>query len=432
MVIIVDIIDATCVFLQVRIVYEGMKKLFKKYWWILIIIVVVAAVAVKSKSSLLEVETKVVTTKSISRTVLSSGELVVKDEGMVYSSATGQIENVLVKEGQLVKKGQPILQLDSGSISSGVSQAESALLLAKKGQSALLDTFLTDAKKEALRAVMDNAGDARTRAQRDYDDDFTDTNKAILEAAINAHEAAEANYEAAMNAQPKKIDLDASQAGVDAAQKAYDEAKRTLGKSVVVASTDGAVSFVRDLVAEVASSGRMVTAGQLLATIATPSSIYFEVEVDETTIPLILLGLKTTVELDAFLGKTFKGSVEEISGHPVMNSNGSDVYLVQVRVDDPNAGFRQGMQGQAEFILETVDAVTVVPAVSVIVDGDEDIIYVLKDDNTVERRIVEVGVESATETQIVTGVKDGEQVIVSTNVRDLKDGQSVRLANANE
>lgn len=398
----------------------------KRFWWVWIIIVGLAVWLGQRSSALPEVTTADATNETIERTVLASGELIVADDQKVFAPLAGTVETVLVAEGETVKKGQALVSYDPTSLYTALKAAESQLVTAEQAKAALADANLTDAKRAALQAAVDQATSDRDRAQKTYNDNKTDANAATLDAAATAYRTAVANQEAAINAQPKAGDYNKLTAAVDAAQAALWDAQKNSNKRTITASADGVVAYSRDTAGNILSAGQTTMAGQLVATIVTPDTLRFKAQIDETDLAAVKAGQAARVNFDAYPGDEFTGKVTKLSVVPELSAAGSKVYAVTAQLDKPNDTMRVGMQGQISFVVDTAKDVLAIPSEAVITSGKKNEVVVLEND-TAKRKEVGVGVESTTKIQITSGLKSGDKIVTSANARDLKDGQKVKL-----
>ncbi|MDO8471936.1 MAG: efflux RND transporter periplasmic adaptor subunit [bacterium] len=399
-------------------------KFLKKRWWLLIVIGVVILLVKGRQTKPAEVELATVGTKTITRTVTASGSLAVPDTDKVFAPLSGQINDVQITEGSVVKKGDVLLTYQAEPLAVAVAQAQSAYAAALKAQQTLNNTSLTDLDIKALQASVDQTRAAKDAAQFTYDQTNNETNKAALNTAVTAHETALAKYYSALKTNPNAVDTAATASAVTAAQTAWQESQRNYNQRVVTAPHAGVVSLNRDATGAVAAVANKVTGqGQHLFSIMTPNSLQFQAEVDENDVATLQLNQDVNLELDAYPGDVFVGQVVRIAGQTSINSSGSSVYLVAVTVTEPAKTFRAGLSGQASFILQTVKDVVAVPVRAITIKDDADNVFVFNSGN-IKLQPVKLGVQSATDAQVISGLKQGDQVVVSNNLRDLIDGQA--------
>lgn len=389
------------------------------------IVIGVAILLVKGRQTKpAEVELATVSTKTITRTVTASGSLAVPDTDKVFAPLSGQINAVQVTEGTVVKRGDVLLTYQKQPLAVAVAQAQSVYSGALKAQQTLNNTALTDVDIKALQAAVDQTRAAKDAAQFTYDQTNNETNKAALNLAITAHETALAKYYSVLKTNPNLVDTTATASAVTAAHTAWQEAQRNYNLRVLTASHAGVVSFNRDATGNVAAVANKVTVqGQQLFSVMTPNSLQFQAEVDENDVATLQLGQAVNLELDAYPGDVFVSQVDRIAGQTSVNSSGSSVYLVAVSISEPAQSFRAGLSGQASFILQTVKDVVAVPVRAITIKDDTDNVFVFNN-GSLKLQAVKLGVQSATDAQVISGLNKGDQVVVSNNLRDLKDGQA--------
>jgi len=409
-------------------VSKKLVKFLKKRWWILIVIGVLILIIASRQEKSTKIEVATIGNKTITRTITASGTLAVPDGDKVFATLSGQIATVSVAEGAVVQQGAVLMTYQAEPLAVAVDQAHSAYLAAIKADKTLRNTILTDVDVKALQASVDQTRAARDAAQFTYDETNNETNKAALNAAITAHESALATYYASLKNNPNYVDLDASATAITAAEAAWKEAQRNYDNRVIVAPRAGVISINKDATGStVVAPNKVVTQGQHLFSVVSAGTLQFQAEVDENDVATLQIDQDVNVELDAYPGDIFVGKVARVSGQTSLNSSGSEIYLVIVSINEPDKNFRAGLSGQASFVLQTVKDVPAVPVRALTIKDDADNVFVYQD-GVITQKEVELGVQSATDAQIIGGLKPGDQVVVSSNIRDLKDGQKAEIS----
>lgn len=406
--------------------WKKVKSLFKRRRWLWLVVIVTLVWLIFGRGEKpVVVELAAVGPKTIARTVSASGELKAPSANRVYAPLAGQIQSVVTEEGQLVKRGQLLFIYSSEALTAALKSAESTLLKAQQAREVVLESALGDLDLKSQQASVDQTRAARDVAQYNYDQDQTETNKATLNAAITAHNQTLAAYQAALEANPNALDLNSADTAVAAAEAALAQARVNYNQRGVVAPNDGTVALERDTLGQIiAVPGKVTMQGQLVATVVVPERLRFEAEVDGNDVATLSVSQIAELELDAYSGKTYTASVAYIAGQSTINSSGSAVYVVTVAINNPEATFRAGLTGQTAFLLETAEDVLSVPATAVLIREDKNIVYVVSNGKA-KRREIETGVQSATDVQVTSGLSAGEQVVISSNTRDLIDGQAI-------
>ena len=210
-------------------------------------------------------------------------------------------------------------------------------------------------------------------------------------------------------------ELDRTRSELQAAEAAVKRAQAQRDYNQLVAPADGIV-LRRD-----GEPGQFVAAGQPVVTLACCAPLRVSAEVDEEDIPRVVVGQKAMLRTDALPGRLFEGRVAEITpkGDPVSRS-----YRVRIRLAEPapvDAGpLRTGMTMDVNLIVSRRENVLLVPTRAL--KGNE--VWVLQD-GRVQQRQVRKGVAGTERTEIGSGLKEGEQVVVSP-ADTLREGQRAR------
>jgi RND family efflux transporter MFP subunit len=214
-------------------------------------------------------------------------------------------------------------------------------------------------------------------------------------------------------------ELDRTRTELKAAQAAVNRARAQRDYNLLVAPADGTV-LRRD-----GELGQFVASGQAVLTLACCAPLRVAAEVDEEDIARVAVGQKVTMRTDALPKRLFDGEVAEITpkGDPVSRS-----YRVRIRFSDApaiNAGpLRTGMTMDVNLIVSRREGALLVPNRAL----KSDAVWVV-DQGRLRRREVRKGVTGAERTEIVSGLNEGEAVVLSPADR-LRDGQRAQIAPA--
>ncbi|CAN7735986.1 efflux RND transporter periplasmic adaptor subunit [Variovorax sp. LjRoot175] len=249
-----------------------------------------------------------------------------------------------------------------------------------------------------------------------------DLDQTVLEMRAR-EQLARAQFERTRNLVEKRFvapaELDRTRSELQVAQAAAKRAQAQRDYNQLVAPADGMV-LRRD-----GEAGQFVPAGQAVFTLACCAPLRVTAEVDEEDIARVAVGQKVTMRSDALPKRLFDGEVAEITpkGDPVSRS-----YRVRVRLADApavDAGpLRSGMTMDANLIVSRREGALLIPNRAL--KGDA--VWVMAQ-GRVKRRTVNKGVVGGERTEIVTGLADGEEVVLSPPDA-LRDGQRARSAPA--
>ena len=361
----------------------------------------------------------------ITSKVSANGRIDAQRKVDLSANVMGQIVNLAVREGDTVKKGDFLLQID-----------QKQLAATAQGAAASLQALFSE--RDAARANASEAQRNFERAQMNYNEKIIPL--AELERFRTALEAARAN------AMATERRIDQARANVAAAQD-------TLSKTTMRAPMDGIVTALPVEEGEVAVIGTMNNPGTRLLTIADMSVVEAVMEVDETDIPNVKVGQSATVTIDAYPNQTFNGVVTEVGSSPMdrtgLGGGGTEAinFEVKIQINNPPAGIRPGFSASADIITGSRPKAVAIPLQALVVrekpapEGDkkkapaappaksqeEEGVYVFNDGKA-QFAPVKTGLAGDSNIEIVSGLKAGQQIITGPfrALRDIKDGSKVK------
>ncbi len=337
----------------------------------------------------------------------------------------GRVTHLAVREGDVVKKGQFLLQLDEVNFRAGARSSEFSM------QALLKDL-------DAARFNSDQAKADLTRAQKNR------------EAGI----LAEADLQRARtNASTAEAALLATEQRVEQARATLEGAKNSLSKTTIVSPMDGVVTAKRIEEGEVAVIGIQNQPGTVLLTISDMSVVEAEMEIDETSIPAVALHQEARVHVDAYPNKTFDGVVTEVGNSPIAATPGIQneaiKFKVKVQIKNPPEGIKPGLSVQADILTGFRSKVLTVPLQALVVrDADErkpgapppatppkeqEGVFVVEGGKAVFKPIT-TGLLGELSVEVNQGLAGGETLITGPfrEIRGLKPGDAVREAKPGE
>jgi HlyD family secretion protein len=394
----------------------------------------------------------------LSQTVSVTGTLKANDTISLNFEATGRVKSVNVKVGQKVGKGDVIGYLDDIGLQFALDQAKANLEKAQADAGVSYDTihsaevgksnaekYLDDAKslnKKNIAAVQQKVSDTKSYfedAQSYYnkvkDDSGADSSTAKL--AKLTLDTAEANYEQAKDAldvaektadlaetsaenslETAEATLDASKskyvsaskdATVASSRAAYETALNNLGKAVLRAPASGVIKEVNYKVGEVIGSTSNSSFAKMIS-----SDFILEAKVSESDIAKIKLGQKATLSFDAFdPDEKFMASIVSIDPSATVVQDVVD-YVVKLTMEKDDLRFKDGMSADLDISIQKKENVLAIPQRAVRESGGKKIIQILQDEKPVDQE-VQLGLPGdGGVVEIVSGLKEGEQVITST------------------
>jgi HlyD family secretion protein len=315
---------------------------------LLIILVMVSASAKRDKG--IEVRFETVGRKDLVAAVTASGKIQPKKKVDVSADITGRITNIAVREGDLVQKGQFLLQIDPTIYQANLQRAQAAMSQAEAGA-------------VQARATRDQSSRALTRTKELREQNPNLVSQEQLEQAQTASDISEAN-------------LTASQHLVEQSRAGLQEARDQLAKTHLVAPMTGRVTRLAVEEGEVAVPGTFSRETGLLLTISDLSVIQTKVQVDETDVVRLHMGDSVEVTIDAFPDTTFVGRVTKISNSAILTgasavagaqSDRAVDYEVEITLSNPPAEVRPDLSATARIVTDTRKQALAIPIIALTV-----------------------------------------------------------------
>lgn len=348
-----------------------MKSSTKK-WVIGAVIVAVAAAAVVANLRFRRQTGKVVTAEAVqardlTAIVSASGKIEAKRTVNISADNMGRVTELAVEEGQRVRKGQFLLQIDPQLLSSAVQQGQAGLQAA---QSQL------EQQRVSITAARENLSLARANLAREQELWKQQlTTRQALDQAENAVKLREADV------QQREQDVKTQDQRIRQERAALAQARFNLSRVRIESPIDGIVTRRNIEEGETVVIGTMNNPGTVLLTIADMSVVDAEVEVDETDVPSVQNGQKATITIDALPGRELTGTVTEIGNSPIQSSTGAAAagvgqsatnFLVKVTLDAAIEELRPGFTCTAQITTATRSKSIAVPIQALAV---RDVVY---------------------------------------------------------
>ena len=362
--------------------------------------------------------------------VTASGKVQPKMKVDISPDITGRITRLAVHEGDLVQKGQFLLQIDPTIYEAGLERAQANYASA---QAALVQS----------RASRDQAARALDRAKQLKRQNPNLISDEQLEQAQTSFNVAEAVANSAQHQ-------------VDQARAGMQEARDQLAKTRIVAPMAGRVTRLAVEEGEMAVPGTFSKDVGLLLTVSDLSVIQTKVNVDETDVVRIHLGDSVEVSIDAFPDTAFVGRVTKIANSalltPAASATGTNDravdYEVEITLENPPIDVRPDLSATARIVTDRRTQALSIPIIALTVrentpmstESRRDTAQTGKKKETegvfvvtngkATFRAVRVGIAGDEYFEVLDGVKDGEQIVAGPYqaIRDLKDGSAVRAS----
>ncbi len=373
-----------------------------------------------------EVEITKIEPINIIETVSATGKIQPEIEVKLSSEVSGEIIELPVVEGQAVEKGDLLVRVNPDIYQSNVNRAQAGL--------------------ETSRANYAQAQASLKQAEANYNRNKSLFDKGVISKAewdrvVSEYEVAQANKESAY------YNMQSTSATVK-------EAQDNLGRTNIYAPMSGTISKLdAELGERVVGTQQM--AGTEILRVANLTNMEVEVDVNENDIVKVQVGDSTIVEVDAYLGKEFKGIVTEISNSAdaALTTDQVTNFKVKVRIleesykdllegkADNYSPFRPGMTATVDIITNRKDNIIGVPISAIVIKNDTtatestdqkyEAVF-LKEGTKAELRRVSTGIQDDSNIEITEGLTEGETVITgpyNTVTKSLKEGDDVEVIN---
>jgi HlyD family secretion protein len=336
------------------------------------------------------------------------------------------VKQLLVKEGDHVRKGQLLLQLDDTDIRSQAARAQSQVKTAQAQQSVLKDEG-TKEEVLTLHAQLIKARDARDAAQRNLDalrrlQQQGAASPGEVRQAEDALQGAQADL--TLIEQKQKDRYSKSEAArIDAqageAQAAYDAAEEALRKSSVRAAFDGIVYSLP------VKQGAFVQAGELLLQEADLSQVLVRAFVDEPDIGRLQPGQRVEITWDAVPGRTWTGAVSTVPSTVKLRLS-RNVGETTCILDNKDLRLLPNVNVGVTIVVAEHGNVLTLQRDALRIDEAKPYVYRVVD-NHLKRQTIEVSLQNLTRVEITSGLSEGDSVALPAEDKPLVDGASVKI-----
>lgn len=462
---------------------EAMKAWKKIAIGVGVVVVLAAIVGFtvhQSGKNVVTVQTGKVQREDLSSVVSASGEIKPKTYVNIGANAYGKITHLYVKEGDHVKKGQLLAQLENVQSSADVSANEASVEAAETDAIAA-DAALRTSDADLLRAQADYERNKLDwdRAQNLFKDGLIA--KSDFDSRQNAWATADAGLvQAKARVAQAKAQKDSADGHVSQARANLTRVTDVLRKTTYAAPYDGVVTNLPVREGESVVIGIQNALGSTLLTLADMSVITAEVKVDETDIVNVHLGQPAEVTIDAIPNKVFHGTVSEIGDNAIVRSTGvatsqqataseeAKDFKVVVTVIDPPADLRPGLSTTAKITTAARSNALTVPIQALSVrtkaqleqeksapgsvhaagpapkevaskdksnskDQKQDVqgVFVIRNKKA-EFVPVTTGIAGTSDIEVLDGLHEGDEVITGSYkvLRTLRSGSSVKIDNS--
>ncbi|PYX21483.1 MAG: secretion protein HlyD [Acidobacteria bacterium] len=435
---------------------------------------IVLGVAVhESNKGVVTVQTGKAERQDLSSIVSASGEIKPKTYVNIGANAFGKITHLYVKEGDRVRKGQLLAQLENVQSAADVAATKASL------EASRTDALAAEANLNTAKADLNRAKADAERMRLDWD-----RAEGLYKAELIAkaeYETRKANWQSAeaglaqadARVAQAKAQLDSAGRHVAQTDATLTRASDVLQKTVYAAPYNGMITNLPVREGETVVIGIQNAPGSTLMTLADMSVITAEVKVDETDIVNVRLGQTAEVTIDAIPKKVFHATVSEIGNNAIVRSTGvatsqqasasqeAKDFKVVVTLQDPPEDLRPGLSTTAKITTATRSNVVTIPIQALTIRREEDLeaanaekgsvqaaapqkdasknkkesevqgVFVIRDKKA-QFVPVQTGITGTTDIEVLSGLTQGDEIVTGSYkvLRTVKPGTSVKIDNS--
>ena len=435
---------------------------------------IVLGVAVhESNKGVVTVQTGKAERQDLSSIVSASGEIKPKTYVNIGANAFGKITHLYVKEGDRVRKGQLLAQLENVQSTADVAATKASL------EASRTDALAAEANLNTAKADLNRAKADAERMRLDWD-----RAEGLYKAELIAkaeYETRKANWQSAeaglaqadARVAQAKAQLDSAGRHVAQTDATLTRASDVLQKTVYAAPYNGMITNLPVREGETVVIGIQNAPGSTLMTLADMSVITAEVKVDETDIVNVRLGQTAEVTIDAIPKKVFHATVSEIGNNAIVRSTGvatsqqasasqeAKDFKVVVTLQDPPEDLRPGLSTTAKITTATRSNVVTIPIQALTIRREEDLeaanaekgsvqaaapqkdasknkkesevqgVFVIRDKKA-QFVPVQTGITGTTDIEVLSGLTQGDEIVTGSYkvLRTVKPGTSVKIDNS--
>ena len=428
----------------------------------------------KSNQDVVTVQSGRVVREDLTSLVTASGEIRPQNYTNVLGEGIGKITDIVVNEGDHVKKGDVLLHLENIQPGADVQAQQASIdaaIAAMKGASANYDSSIATLAQR--QSDLDKAKLDWQRSQQLFKEQLIskqdyDASKATYDGAVAGFNAAQAQLESS------RATRDQARFNLDQARAVLAHQEDVLRKTTYRSPIDGIVSYIAVRVGENVVPGIQNASGSFLMTISDMSVVTAEVKVDETDITSVKNGQTADVTIDAVPDKVFKGHVTEVGELAILRTSGEAAmtattantqeardFKVVIKLDTPPASLRPGLSVTAKIQTAQKQNVLTIPIQALAERTQKELddakhgtnssvtlaasrsegssnqkteiqgVFVVRGGKA-EFVPVHTGITGVTDVEIMDGLREGDMIVTGSfkALRSLKPGASVKIDNS--
>ena len=302
-------------------------------------------------------------------------------------AAAGQISVLHVQEGDSVSKGDVLLELwnkeTKARVTASERSSEQACIVSAK------------AERDASRA------------------------NELFTKGLTSEEAKEASV----------ANAEATMAACNAAKAQVEVTKASLERTMLIAPFDGIVAEIEGKLGEYVTPSPVGVATKPTLDLIDNSCLYIKAPIDEIDAPDVRSGMKAKITMDAFGEKEFPATVSRVAPYVLDLERQARTVEIEATFDNPQNYLLPGYSADVTVIIDTSKETLGLPT-QAIMRGDN--VFVINDDNTIEKRELETGLSNWQFTEIISGLELEDRIVLSVDRAGVKDGATVEVDTSDE
>ena len=362
-------------------------------------------------------------------TATTTGTVQARALSKISSQYTGRIKRILKRDGERVKKGETLLEIENNDANAQLRLAEANLRGTKTELSQLLlsrDMVVSQASStlNQTRAKLDNAAANLDRANSLYTKGMI--SKQEMDSAKSTFDVAQADYESAraneLQGKMKDEEIKTARARVEQMESNLQLAGVQLGRTYITAPYSGIITelFVEE--------GELLSIGTPVLEMADESTMEVDAVIDEVDVGKLRIGQDVKLTFDAFKEKQSLGKILEISPYITTTKEQNRTVNIKVGITTGQDGILVGMSTDVEVITGRAKDVLYLPTNAIIEKADGQFVFVAEKGVAREKRI-KTGLSNWDTSEVIEGLREGDEVITSLEIKKFTDGTKIKVVN---
>ncbi|MEK7713583.1 MAG: efflux RND transporter periplasmic adaptor subunit [Deltaproteobacteria bacterium] len=361
-------------------------------------------------------------------TATTTGTVQARALSKISSQYTGRIKRILKRDGERVKKGETLLEIENNDANAQLRLAEANLRGTKTELSQLLlsrDMVVSQASStlNQTRAKLDNAAANLDRANSLYTKGMI--SKQEMDSAKSTFDVAQADYESAraneLQGKMKDEEIKTARARVEQMESNLQLAGVQLGRTYITAPYSGIITelFVEE--------GELLSIGTPVLEMADESTMEVDAVIDEVDVGKLRIGQDVKLTFDAFKEKQSLGKILEISPYITTTKEQNRTVNIKVGITTGQDGILVGMSTDVEVITGRAKDVLYLPTNAIIEKADGQFVFIAEKGVAKEKKI-KTGLSNWDTSEVIEGLREGDEVITSLEIKKFTDGTKIKVA----